>query len=234
MKNFPATLVGAVLLLAVTAAMEAIAPKTQSITASPEVSVAQRELATSSHSRFIDSALTREQSADESESPLAEAAASGQPQRLVIQSIDVDVELQPLDVDDEGIFDPLPGTAGWYSNPEAVKPGAVGSAMIGAHINWDGQPDVFSQLHELKPGNAVEVHYSNGQIATFVVEESVQLDKDDLPIERILRATSRPRLSLITCGGQFDYSVGHYDDNTIVYTSFKGWSDSFVSGSGSG
>jgi hypothetical protein len=35
--------------------------------------------------------------------------------------------------------------------------------------------------------------------------------------ERIWNRTSQPVLRLITCGGSFDRSTGHYRDNVIVY-----------------
>jgi hypothetical protein len=38
-----------------------------------------------------------------------------------------------------------------------------------------------------------------------------------LPTERIWNRTSEPVLRLITCGGSFDRSSGHYRDNIIVF-----------------
>ena len=41
--------------------------------------------------------------------------------------------------------------------------------------------------------------------------------KTALPTQRIWNRTRRPVLRLITCGGSFDRSIGHYRDNVIVY-----------------
>ena len=38
-----------------------------------------------------------------------------------------------------------------------------------------------------------------------------------LPVGRIWDRTRQPVLRLITCGGSFDRSTGHYRDNVIVY-----------------
>lgn len=58
---------------------------------------------------------------------------------------------------------------------------------------------------------------ADGTTNTWTVESSEQVPKDDLPAERIWNSTTAPVLRLITCGGSFDRSVGHYRDNVIVY-----------------
>ena len=41
--------------------------------------------------------------------------------------------------------------------------------------------------------------------------------KTDLPTERIWNGSKKPLIRLITCGGEFDRSTGHYLSNLIVY-----------------
>jgi hypothetical protein len=50
-----------------------------------------------------------------------------------------------------------------------------------------------------------------------VVERVEHVPKEALPTERIWNHTREPVLRLITCGGSFDRSTGHYRDNVIVY-----------------
>ena len=52
---------------------------------------------------------------------------------------------------------------------------------------------------------------------TFVVDFKEQQLKKELPVDRIWNNTSEPLIRLITCGGDFDRSSGHYLSNVIVY-----------------
>jgi hypothetical protein len=52
---------------------------------------------------------------------------------------------------------------------------------------------------------------------SFVVERVERVPKRELPTTRIWNDTRRPVLRLITCGGSFDRSTGHYRDNVVVY-----------------
>jgi hypothetical protein len=56
-----------------------------------------------------------------------------------------------------------------------------------------------------------------GATVAFAVERIERVAKKSLPLERIWNRTSQPVLRLITCGGSFDRTTGHYRDNMIVY-----------------
>ena len=43
------------------------------------------------------------------------------------------------------------------------------------------------------------------------------IQKTAFPWDAVLGWTTDPTLRLVTCGGAFDYSTGHYVDNIIVY-----------------
>jgi hypothetical protein len=51
----------------------------------------------------------------------------------------------------------------------------------------------------------------------FLVERVERSPKEALPVGRIWDRARQPVLRLITCGGSFDRSTGHYRDNVIVY-----------------
>lgn len=144
------------------------------------------------------------------------AAPRGEPVRVVIPAIDVDVSLIRLGLQaDRSMQVPDFGLAGWYA--EGPKPGHPGPAVIAAHVDsWVG-PDVFFGLGDLVAGDQVRVVFDSGDRVTFVVDSSVQAPKDDLPVEEIWPVTNERLLALITCGGVFDRSSRHYRDNLIVY-----------------
>jgi hypothetical protein len=58
---------------------------------------------------------------------------------------------------------------------------------------------------------------SAGNPVSIAVERVERSPKEALPVGRIWDRTRRPVLRLITCGGSFDQSTGHYRDNVVVY-----------------
>jgi hypothetical protein len=141
----------------------------------------------------------------------------GEPSRLLIPAIGVDIGLVRLGLAGDGTMEmPAFGAAGWYA--EGPPPGHPGPAVLVAHVDsWQG-PDVFFRLRELSGGEEVRVVYGSGDVVRFVVERREQTPKDQLPGDRIWPATAEVRLTLITCGGRFDRTIRSYDDNVIAYT----------------
>ena len=146
-----------------------------------------------------------------------EQAADGvaEPVRIRIPSIDVDAEIVGVGLEEDGAMEtPDFGLAGWYT--EGPKPGEEGPVVV-AHVDSKAGPDVLYRLQELRPGADIHIERSDGSTATWVSESSEQTDKDELPVESIWNPTDEPVLRLVTCGGAFDRSIGHYTDNVIVY-----------------
>jgi sortase (surface protein transpeptidase) len=145
-----------------------------------------------------------------------EAASVAKPVRVVIPAIDVDADLVALGLNDDGSMEvPDFGLAGWYE--PGPRPGDPGPAVIAAHVDSVRGPDVFFRLRDLTMGDKITVEYADGSDSTFVVSESEQQLKDDLPVERIWNDTDDAVLRLITCGGEFDTAARSYLSNLIVY-----------------
>lgn len=105
---------------------------------------------------------------------------------------------------------------GWYRF--GASPGdEVGSAVLAAHIAFDGQDGVFVNLDELEIGSLIQVEYSDGSVAEFVASAKEQYDKNELPKSSIFDRSGDPQLVLITCGGDFNSKVRSYEDNVVVY-----------------
>lgn len=138
------------------------------------------------------------------------------PARIEVPAIDVDAEIVPLGLHDDGTMEvPDQGLAGWYR--PGPRPGAPGPAVIAAHVDSRQGPDVFFRLRELAPGDGITVTDKRGSDHRFVVVDREQAPKDELPVERIWHDDGHATLRLITCGGAFDRGSGHYRDNVIVY-----------------
>lgn len=141
-----------------------------------------------------------------------------EPVRVVIPAIDVDAELVPLGLNDDGSMEvPNFGLAGWYE--PGPWPGAPGPAVIAAHVDSVNGPDVFYRLKELERGDKIIVERKDGSKVTYRARKSEQQLKEDLPVDRIWNDTDKPVLRLITCGGNFDREERSYKSNVIVYAS---------------
>ena len=139
--------------------------------------------------------------------------ASDRPTRLTIPRIGVDGGLQPVGLLADGAMETPPyGEIGWYD--EGPPPGAVGASVIVAHVHGPQGDDVFARLHELRRGDRVRVDTTGGQVVVEV-EDTVVVDKDNLPYERMWPETRSRRLSLITCAGE--PSASGYPANTVVF-----------------
>lgn len=102
---------------------------------------------------------------------------------------------------------------GWYEL--GPSPGQQGSAVLVGHVDGDGRPGVFFDLGKLVPDDVVTVDFADGGHLDFRVVGIQQVAKAALPADLFSRA-GEPRLTLITCGGAFDSSTGHYVDNVVV------------------
>ena len=111
----------------------------------------------------------------------------------------------------------IPGadSVGWYRFN--ATPGEAGSAVLAAHISFDGQPGVFRYLDEANVGDRVVVEFDDGTRSEFEIVELAQYDKQELPDERVFAKTGDPVLTLITCGGDFNRSLRSYEDNIVAY-----------------
>jgi LPXTG-site transpeptidase (sortase) family protein len=108
-----------------------------------------------------------------------------------------------------------PMQAGWYKF--GPTPGDTGPAVILGHIDGDKKQGIFWKLHDVKVGDQVQVGRQDGKTVTFVVDKVGQVAKNTFPTDAVYGNTPDPELRLITCGGAFDASTGHYLDNFIVY-----------------
>jgi hypothetical protein len=146
------------------------------------------------------------------------APAGPAPVSLDVAALDVagapivDVGLAP----DGDMEIPAVDEAGWYRFGPA--PGRPGTAVLAAHVAYDGVDGVFRHLADLGPGDEVVVGLDGGGMERFVVDDVARYPKTELPGE-VWARDGEPRLVLITCGGDFDPSAGHYEDNVVAWAS---------------
>ena len=105
--------------------------------------------------------------------------------------------------------------AGWFD--AGPQPGQPGPAVIAGHVDSHTGPAVFYRLRELQPGDPIEVRREDGTTVTFRVTRLEQHPKAEFPSEAVYGPVPDAELRLITCGGEFDRSSGHYRDNVVVF-----------------
>jgi len=139
------------------------------------------------------------------------------PVRVEIARVDIAAPVIPLGLDPAGALE-VPtdfAEAGWWTG--GPEPGERGPAVIAGHVDSTRGPAVFFRLAELRPGDVVTVHRADGSVAEFVVDRVEHHPKSAFPTDAVYRSTPGAELRLITCGGTFDRSTGHYVDNVVVF-----------------
>jgi len=164
-------------------------------------------------------------------SPLAELVQPAENLRFDTEAVTpapepVWVDIESIGVAGAGVRDvgvqangelEIPGASeiGWYR--WSPSPGRAGSAVLAAHIAYDGTDGVFRHLDDVEVGALVTVGYDDGSVREFEIIERSQYRKDELPFDRIFAKDGDPVVALITCGGTFNRTLRSYDDNVVAY-----------------
>ncbi|MFF4417382.1 class F sortase [Streptosporangium sp. NPDC001559] len=151
--------------------------------------------------------------------PPAPAMQPSTPLRLVIKRLNINAPITSVGLDKKGAIEVPsvgnPNLVGWYrSGPTA---GEAGPAIMLGHKDTRSGSAVFSRLAEIRNGDEIEVRRQDGIIAVFTVDGLEQADKTVFPTQRVYGDSPIPRLHVITCGGTYNRTTGHYTDNVIAY-----------------
>ncbi len=160
------------------------------------------------------------QQSSENRSPVyvAKPVARSIPVHLTIPSIGVSVGLSLLGLNKSGFVNVPTNVAvpGWYRGGQS--PGQKGSAVILGHVDSIHGAAVFYKLDKLELGNRVDVTLRDGKRLVFAVIGVRMYEKTNFPDKLVYGARDYPALQLVTCGGIFDPSTGHYLSNIVVFT----------------
>ncbi len=138
-----------------------------------------------------------------------------QPVSMVIEDIDVvDATIIPVGVNPDQTFEVPPADqVGWYRF--GPTPGEEGSAVLAAHIAFDGVDGVFRHLADVEVGAVVVVGYDDGTSQRYRIDSVTDYFKEELPPELFAR-DGDSQLALITCGGTFNPQLRSYESNTVA------------------
>jgi LPXTG-site transpeptidase (sortase) family protein len=104
----------------------------------------------------------------------------------------------------------------WYNF--SALPGYGSNAVFSGHVDWHtGERGVFWFLRDLKEGDAVEVHYSDGLVLQYRVNRVAVYGTADAPVAEITGPTTNDTLTMITCDGVFSRLTRDYDKRRVVF-----------------
>ena len=139
------------------------------------------------------------------------------PVRISIPAIGLSARVIPLGLNrDRTVEVPTNfSDTGWFR--PGPEPGERGAAVILGHVDSRRGPAVFYRLRALRRGDVIRIYLRNGSRIRFIVTGAKAVPKTRFPTKLVYAKTGGPGLRLITCGGRFDSSTGHYVDNYIVF-----------------
>ncbi|GAA1056457.1 class F sortase [Agromyces luteolus] len=146
------------------------------------------------------------------------AAAPPPPVRIEVPDLGIDMRIDPVGLDADGnmgLFDD-PAVAAWYRWGPA--PGSdAGSTVVAAHVDsLEYRVLPFARLKDAAPGTAVFVTDAAGTRHAYAVESLQVTEKAAVDWDAAFDRSGAPRLTLVTCGGAFDYEARRYLSNLVV------------------
>ena len=148
--------------------------------------------------------------------PPPDRPAGVRPLSIEIERAAVNAEIEALDIVDGAMQDPSgPWVVAWYEDLAGL--GEAGNVVMAGHIDyWNVGPAVFYTIGQLAAGDEIAVTGADGEVYRYQVDWVRQYAAADAPLEEIAGRTDDEALTLITCGGTFDYATGEYLQRTVV------------------
>ncbi len=150
--------------------------------------------------------------------PKVPVIARSRPVTLIIPALKIDTVVGTLGLqpDHQVMVPTTTHVVGWYD--DGPTPGEIGSAVILGHVDSFAGPGTFFYLKDLKSGDSITAKLADGVVTHFEVVSVVQYSKTAFPDRLVYGSHGTRMLQLVTCGGAFDHSTGHYESNIVVYS----------------
>ena len=130
------------------------------------------------------------------------------------------------DVVEGGVITNARGEPEWQTVPfvavqyrELGRIGTRGNAVISGHVVTINEGNVFRDLNKLNFGDMIKVQTEEGAF-TYVVDDMMLVKPNQI---EVMEPTKDQRLTLITCGGEFNPRTRSFSDRLIVVTKLIDW-----------
>ena len=154
----------------------------------------------------------------QSTSLAAQAPPVSAPVRVRVPSIGIDMPIEAVGLADGSAMalPANPAVAAWYRYG-AGPASPAGATVVAAHVDslvYDIGP--FAQLADAPGGTEIMVDTADGGTHRYTIASVDSVEKPAVPWASVFDRTGQPRLTLVTCGGEFDYEARRYLSNVIV------------------
>jgi sortase (surface protein transpeptidase) len=138
---------------------------------------------------------------------------------IVIPSLQIDAVVFPVGLAKDGTTMDVTQdawTVGWWNGGTGgVVPGRAGDSVMTCHNHWYSGDALCQNLYTIAAGAVVDVVLKDGSTHRFKVD-TVQTVASDATVPGLFDATGPARLSIITCGGNWDNKTQNYSLRVIV------------------
>ncbi len=141
------------------------------------------------------------------------------PMSIMVEAAGIDAEVEALDIVDGKMEDPTgPWVVSWYRQSAAL--GEIGNVMLAGHVDyWGVGPSVFYNVGDLAEGDRIDLTGVDGAVFSYDVVWNETFTLDELvsgTMAEIVASSEDQIVTLITCGGEFDYVNGEYLSRTVI------------------
>jgi LPXTG-site transpeptidase (sortase) family protein len=157
------------------------------------------------------------------------APLGDQPYRLLIEKIGVNAPVDTYGLDAHQVPQVPTGsganqTIAWYNF--SSRPGSGSNAVFAGHVTWNG-PAVFFKLAQVAQGDVIKLQGTDGTVLVYNVASVFSVDPTDPDAVKVMQATERDMVTLITCSGTYSDTSdpvfgGEYDERLIVRAELTG------------
>lgn len=157
-------------------------------------------------------------------SPLPRAANPSAPANIRVEKAGINADIEQLDIVNGVMANPSgPWVVAWYRQTATL--GEQGNVVLAGHVDfWNVGPSVFFNLRDLAQGDEMVLTGEDGRTYTYAVDWVETFLLDDLTTGGVLQDvtghTDTRSVTLITCGGEFDYVNGEYLSRMVVRGTF--------------
>ena len=146
--------------------------------------------------------------------------ASERPVAMIIPEANVDSEVEINHIVDGQMLNPTgPWVVSWYEGTGLMHEKRRNMLYSGHVDYWDVGPAIFWTLAGVPEGTEIQVLGDKGGQASYAIEYIERVTLAEMTAEKmqeITAATPYEALTIITCGGEFDYNVGQYLQRDII------------------
>lgn len=146
--------------------------------------------------------------------------ASERPVAMIIPEANVDSEVEINHIVDGQMLNPTgPWVVSWYEGTGLMHEKRRNMLYSGHVDYWDVGPAIFWTLAGVPEGTEIQVLGDKGGEATYAIEYIERVTLAQMTAEKmqeITAPTPYEALTIITCGGEFDYNVGEYLQRDII------------------